>query len=93
MSDRLFPVSGLSNAGVSSRRSFLFRVSAGLASPFLLARSALAQGDSQADGFQLPRARPQTLKPEFRTTLQQYGAFSQHPVYGEIWTPGAQTVP
>ena len=37
---------------------------------------------SQASG-----ARPVELKAEDRAILQQYGAFSQHAKYGEVWTP------
>ncbi|MFM9163151.1 MAG: DUF6600 domain-containing protein [Methylocystis sp.] len=37
---------------------------------------------SQASG-----ARPVELKAEDRAILQQYGVFSQHAKYGEVWTP------
>jgi hypothetical protein len=87
-----FPSREHSKENVSARRKFLL-LSAGFASSLLFSRGARAEEMSQPDGFQLPQARPQQVKPEFRTTLQQFGTFSQHPVYGEIWTPGAQTVP
>ena len=77
----------------TNRRLFLAGIASTLTSSLFIASNANAQQPYQPNGFQLPPAHPEQLKPEFRQILQQFGAFSQHPDYGEIWTPSAQTVP
>lgn len=77
----------------SSRRNFLSGVASALTSSFLVMPKAMSQQAYQPNGFQLPPAHAEQLKPQFRDTLQQFGSFSQDPNYGEIWVPNAQTVP
>ncbi|MBV1703511.1 MAG: hypothetical protein KGQ28_01720 [Hyphomicrobiales bacterium] len=62
----------------------------GATASVLAAPKALAQAGAGAAAQQPP---PDPLTPERRATLAQYGAFSQHRTYGEIWIPGQQTVP
>lgn len=74
-----------------NRRTFLTVLASGFASACVI--PARAQRDQPPGGFQLPQARSEQVRPQFRETLLQFGAFSQHPIYGEIWTPGPQTAP
>lgn len=77
----------------ASRRNFLSGVASALTTSFLVMPKAMSQQAYPPNGFQLPPAHAEQLKPQFRDTLQQFGAFSQDPNYGEIWVPNAQTVP
>ena len=74
-----------------SRRRLLAGLAFGATASVLAAPKALAQGGAGAPGAQAPP--PDPLTPDQRATLTQYGAFSQDQTYGEIWTPGPQTVP
>lgn len=77
----------------ASRRNFLTAIASALTSSFIVMPKAISQQAYQPNGFQLPPAHAEQLKPQFRDTLQQFGSFSQDPNYGEIWIPNAQTVP
>ena len=75
-----------------SRRRVLAGLAIGAAVPVFANAPALAQ-NSQGPTPTQAAAPPQPLPPDQRATLERYGAFSQDPTYGEIWSPSQQTVP
>ena len=51
---------------------------------------ALAQTQAQAqqgEAAQPGGGQPEVVRPEVRAILSQYGSFTQHPRYGEVWVP------
>ncbi|TDR93122.1 DUF6600 domain-containing protein [Enterovirga rhinocerotis] len=59
---------------------------------------ASAQGNGQgfSPASQPPAPQEQAANPalaQFRDVLQRYGSISNHPRYGEVWTPSPGTVP